>query len=94
MQSLSDAIAQLRRQGYLQDFTLEELHHIDPKKFHDQFIVDQTFRFDEWSDPEDQSAIYAISSRDGKRHGLLINGYGVYSEPFVGDLLDQIETKH
>ena len=91
---MTDAIAKLRREGYKQDFTLEELNHLEPHQFRDMYSIDQTLRFDEWSDPEDQSALYAISSRDGRRRGLLINGYGVYSDPHVDDLLEQADTKH
>lgn len=85
-----EAIAQLRDQGYIQDFTYEELRKIDPEQFGHNFKVDETYRFDELSDPEDQSALYAISSRDGKRHGVLINGYGIYSDPLISRLLEHM----
>ncbi len=93
MQTMLEAIAQLRRQGYKHDFTLEELRQFDPEQFGHDYVVDQTYRFDELSDPEDQSTLYAVSSRDGRTHGILVNGYGLYSDPVVTGLLDHLEAR-
>jgi len=62
-------------------------------QFGTDFVIDQTYRFDELSDPEEQSAVYAISSRDGKRHGLLINGHGLYFDSLLTKFLEQVEIK-
>jgi hypothetical protein len=91
MQSLTEAISLLRKVGYNEDFTIDELRRLDRRAFKKAYDVDLVYRFDVDSDPTDQSAIYAISSKDNKRRGLLVNGYGVYSDMGIDHLLDDSE---
>jgi hypothetical protein len=43
--------------------------------------VDQVYRFDVMTDPGDQSVLYALHSKKTGAKGLIVNGYGIYSEP-------------
>lgn len=45
----------------------------------EDFKVDKTFRFEGMSSTDDNSILYAISSKDGIK-GLLVDAYGVYAE--------------
>lgn len=81
---LADTIAALRSKGYTEDFSLpnDQLNQ-DPgilRIENDEFVVDQVFRFDVMSDPGDRSILYAVHSEKTGRKGLLVNGFGVYSE--------------
>lgn len=58
--------------------------------FHDEFVVDKYFRFDVSSDAADQSIIYAISSEKYGLKGILINAYGIYTEPVTNEMLNKL----
>ena len=45
----------------------------------EDFDVDETHRFEGMSSTDDNSVLYAISSKDGIK-GLLVDAYGVYAE--------------
>ena len=55
----------------------------------DAVAVRECHRFEGVSDPDDMSIVYAIESRDGTR-GTLIDAFGVYSDPLVGDFVDAV----
>jgi hypothetical protein len=93
--SLIDAIKGLRSEGYTEDFNLQqqciECRDRQYKLFRDDFEVDKYFRFDVSSDASDQSIIYAISSGKYSLKGILINAYGIYSEPVTNEMLDKLK---
>lgn len=93
--NLVDAIQGLRKEGYVEDFNLQqqciECRNGQYRIFHDEFQVDKYFRFDEVSDPADQSIIYAISSDKYDLKGILINSYGVYTEPITDEMLEKLK---
>jgi hypothetical protein len=45
----------------------------------EDFQIDQHYRFEGMSSPDDNSILYAISSTKGLK-GLLVDAYGVYAE--------------
>ena len=93
--NLIEALADLKSQGYTEDFNLKqnclECRNGEFKIFHTEFEVDKYFRFDNDTDPGDQSIVYAISSEDHKLKGVLINSYGIYSEPVTDEMLDKLK---
>jgi hypothetical protein len=81
--TLSEAMNGLKTKGYTYDFNLC-LGHIECNvlklKIHpEDFEVDQVFRFEGMSSTDDNSILYAISSKKGIK-GLLVDAYGVYAE--------------
>lgn len=94
-ETLSTAIAALKLQGYTVDFNLEKNGIICSEGKHrlsaSEFEIDKSFRFDVNEDPSDQSVLYAISSHDHKVKGLLVNGYGLYSDPITNELLEKLK---
>ena len=46
----------------------------------EDFEIEEKHRFQEMSDVDNESVLYAISSTDGKIKGLLVNAYGVYAD--------------
>lgn len=95
--NLVEAIEGLRAQGYTEDFNLLqdciECSARDFRLFHHEFQIDKFFRFDEQTDPSDESIIYAISSYDGQHKGILINGYGISSESVTDEMLSKLTIK-
>ena len=93
--NMIEAIDGLRREGYTEDFNLEQqcLSCRDGqfKLFHDEFLIDKYFRFDVSSDAAHQSIIYAISSHKHDLKGILINAYGIYSEPLTNEMLKKLQ---
>lgn len=82
--TLSQAMNVLRDEGYVEDFNLKqnclECRNGEYKVFHDEFKVDEYYRFEGMSDPGDSRILYAISSDKHKLKGQLVNGYGIYSD--------------
>ncbi len=95
--TLSQAITTLKQQGYTEDFNLKEncLECIAGKKdlLPHEFVIDKSFRFDVNEDPSDQAVLYAISSALHQMKGLLVNGYGIYSDAASNEMLEKLNTK-
>ena len=95
--TLTEGINALKLQGYTQDFNLKEncLECIAGKKnlLPHEFTIDKSFRFDVDEDPSDQAVLYAISSHIHNIKGLLVNGYGIYSDAVSNDMLDKLKTE-
>ncbi len=81
--TLSEAINDLRVNEYPYDFNLKpECLKCPSLKIEirpEDFKVDKTYRFEGMSSTDDNSILYAISSKDGIK-GLLVDAYGVYAE--------------
>lgn len=81
--TLSEAINDLTKKGYTFNFNIqddciicaENNSQLDP----DEFEIDQVFRFQEMSDVDNESILYAISSTHFDLKGLLVNAYGMYA---------------
>jgi hypothetical protein len=93
--SLIEAINGLRKEGYTEDFNLQqhciECRNGQYKIFHNEFEIDKYFRFDVATDPADQSIVYAISSNKYGLKGVLVNSYGIYSDPVTDEMLDKLK---
>ncbi len=96
-ETLSQAITALKQQGYTEDFNLKEncLECIAGSKdlLPHEFGIDKFFRFDVNEDPSDQAVLYAISSVIHHMKGLLVNGYGIYSDATSNEMLEKLNTK-
>ena len=81
-QSPVNAINDLRKRGYTEDFNLAENCIVcNTNKFNaDEFEIHEVYRFEGRSDPADESVVYGIESKTGLK-GILVNGYGYSSEP-------------
>lgn len=89
---LADTIRSLRTQGYAKDYNLSQVV-LDSKTgqiraLDDELVIDHVFRFDIMSDPDDQSILYAIHSTKTGTKGILVNGFGIYTEPQVNQFAD------
>ena len=95
--TLTGTMNELRKEGYTEDFNLQqnclECRNGEFKVFADEFIVDKYFRFEGESNPSDSAILYAISSHGKKLKGLLVNAYGIYSEPVTDEMLEKLEIR-
>src|SRR5689334_3174741 len=100
-ETLQDAILQLKRNGYQNDFNLHpewiECPPLNIKLGPEEFHVDEVHRFEGMTDPDDSTVLYAISSKNGIK-GLLVDAYGVYASSLSSEMINRLKidsnTKH
>ncbi len=94
--TFTQAINALKQQGYIVDFNLEENCLVCTEGKHrltsDEFVIDKSFRFDEDENPADQAILYAISSAEHDIKGLLVNGYGRYTDDSANKILEKLKA--
>lgn len=97
MKTVSETINDLRKLGYTEDFNLKkdslECSTRDLKLFHEDFVIDKTFRFEGQSDPADEATVYAISSPKHNIKGVLVNGGGIYTDEVTDEMLDSLKIR-
>lgn len=94
MKTMSEVIELLRKRGYSLDFNLVATHleckDIPRPLLPNDFEVDDSYRFEGESDPSDEAVIYAISTRNDDHKGILVNAYGVYTDPIAGEMAEKL----
>ena len=96
MTTVSEILNKLKKQGYSIDFNLKESclecqgNYL--QLLPGEFEVDRTFRFEGLSDPADEAIVYAISSPKYGIKGTLINGYGIYSDNMVDEMIKALDS--
>ncbi len=95
--TLSEILNKLKEEGYTMDFNLKQNCLVcqgNALEVHpDDFQIDRHFRFEGQSDPDDQAIVYAISSEKHGLKGVLVNGYGIYSEPGNDEIIAALHEK-
>lgn len=95
--TLSETMNELRKEGYTEDFNLQqnciECRNGQFKVFTDEFKIDKYFRFEGQSNPSDQAILYAISSDKHQLKGLLVNAYGIYSDPVTDEMVEKLRIR-
>jgi hypothetical protein len=95
--TLSETMNELRKEGYVEDFNLQqnclECRNGQFKLFTDEFKIDKHYRFEGQSNPSDQAILYAISSDRYQLKGILVNAYGIYSEPVTDEMLEKLNVR-
>ncbi len=93
--TLSEAIDALKAQGYTEDFNLKknciECENGKHSLKHNEFKIDKSFRFDVNEDPSDQSVLYAISSWTSNVKGVLVSGYGMFTDELTNEMLEKLK---
>lgn len=95
-ESLVDALVDLKNRGYEADFETHEVclycGDLDLRLYPEEFHVDETYRFEGDSSPDDNSVLYAISSSTGLK-GTLVDGYGAYSDNLSFDMAKKLQNQ-
>ncbi len=95
--TLSEAINDLVKKGYTFNFNLKQdfIECVENKsQFHpEDFEIDEVYRFQEMSDVDNESILYAISSTDNQVKGLLVNAYGMYASATSAKLVEKLNSK-
>jgi hypothetical protein len=97
MATVTEVINKLRKDGYLEDFNLQqnclqcrEGHY---SVFHDEFVIDHIYRFEGDTDPADEATVYAISSPRYNIKGILVNGAGIYTDAMTDEMLQSLKIE-
>lgn len=81
--TLSETMDYLQKIGYTADFNLKcehiECNALKLKLHPEDFDIDEVHRYEGMSSTDDNSVLYAISSKKGVK-GLLVDAYGVYAD--------------
>jgi len=93
--TVSEAIAQLRKQGYALDFNLEKnrLKVGELEYTADEFEIVDVYRYEGASDPGDEATVYALASPSGIK-GTLVSGYGISADDEAEETLKRLHYKY
>nr|WP_294899433.1 hemerythrin domain-containing protein [uncultured Pedobacter sp.] len=97
--TVSEAINELAKKGYTTDFEVLKEHdclvckqtaqQLSP----DEFVIDETYRFEGETDPGDEMIVYAISSQKHGVKGVVVNGYGTYADPDIYKIVERLKKQ-
>jgi hypothetical protein len=93
--TVSEAIEQLKQQGFILDFNLAENQlkageHAYPA---DEFEIVDLYRYEGPSDPADEATVYALANAMGIK-GILVSGYGISTDNASEETLKQLHYKY
>jgi hypothetical protein len=93
-QSVSEALAELRKKGYVTDFSIvnDSISFQGKNYAPENFVIHEIYRYEGATDPADESVIYGIEM-DGVLKGVLIDSYGAYSEDNI-NVIKKIRLPH
>ncbi|MFI5139106.1 MAG: phosphoribosylpyrophosphate synthetase [Sphingobacteriales bacterium] len=85
--NLVEVTNDLMKRGYTANLSFDgdtiDDHIQDIHMLADDFEIDEFYRFEGASNPDDTSIIYAVTSRKYNLKGILVNAYGVYADDSV-----------
>ena len=95
--TLVAALAGLKGRGYPLDFNVafdnitcaENGLCLNPQEFE----IKEVYRFEGDTNPDDEDVVYAVESKDGKLKGVLVNAYGIYSDPVSDEMLQKLSAQ-
>jgi hypothetical protein len=91
--TLTHVVDELTRRGYNEHFRVADgrLDVIGTgQRFEPEDVVIRGYyRFEGVSDPDDMAIVYAIETKSGVR-GILVDAFGVYSDPLIGAAVQQM----
>lgn len=93
--TITEAIEQLRKQGYTLDLNLKENQFMVGEQSYtaDEFEIVDLYRYEGPSDPADEATVYALASKSGLR-GILVTGYGASADEASEETLKKLHYKY
>lgn len=94
--NLLEAVDSLQKRGFIYNFHYKDsclqCGEINEKLKANDLLIAEYYRFEGISDPEDNSVIYAIESKQGHK-GIVIDAYGAYSDEDITEFLKEVKIK-
>lgn len=92
-ETLVDAINDLKKNGYEEDFNLShtciDCANKNSRYPAEEFVVDEVHRFEGMTDPDDSAILFAITAADGTK-GVLVSAYGVYADTVSNEMMKKL----
>lgn len=97
MKTLSEGVNESIAKGYTENFkVLTQGLCTEDEKFvyvPQDVAITNFYRFEGYSDPQDNSILYLIKTNDGRR-GLLIDAYGPEADMKISNFIRKVEDIH
>jgi hypothetical protein len=94
MKTLSECINDAVEKGYTENFKIsgKKMTTEDKKSSFtpEKTAISNFYRFEGYSDPEDNAVLYLIHTEDGKK-GILIDAYGTYADANISSFIREVE---
>ncbi|HAB26890.1 phosphoribosylpyrophosphate synthetase [Xanthomarina sp.] len=94
--TLVEAINDLTTRGYTFNFNIKNNYLECPtnslKLNPNEFEIDEVHRFQDMSDVDNESILFAISSLQYNVKGLLVNAYSIYADATLAALVAQLKN--
>ncbi|MGV3527450.1 MAG: phosphoribosylpyrophosphate synthetase [Flavisolibacter sp.] len=95
--TVSQTIEALKKEGYTLDFNLQQsciaCHQTQKILSPDDFEIDEIFRFEGESNPDDEAVVYAISSLTFGVKGVLLHAYGPYADELSTAMVQKLRRR-
>ncbi len=95
MMSLVEGIHKMQEKGYTANlvpkFDRLECDMGNIKLYPDDLVIDKMIRFENTSDPDDQSILYAISSPSQNVKGIYVESYGTYHDELSHEMIERLK---
>lgn len=95
--TLSEAVNDLTQRGYTRNFNIKqnciECGQTNIQLHPEEFEIDEVHRFQDMSDVDNESILYAISAIHHNVKGLLVNAYSIYADASSIKLIEKL-TSH
>jgi hypothetical protein len=89
-----EALNDLRKRGYDTDFELQSnclyCSNLDLRLNEEEFSIDEIYRFEGDSNPDDNAVIYALTSPTGVK-GTIVDGYGASSDNISFEMAKKLQ---
>lgn len=91
--TITEALLDFKKRGYSKDFSLNpQFIRAGVSKYKSlspiDYKIDETYRFEGMTNPEDEMILYAISSRTTQINGFLTNAYGMYADSEISKIVE------
>jgi hypothetical protein len=92
--TLSEAINDSKKNGYQVDFNVTENQFesiaLNQKWDPEELTVVKFYRFEGYSNPDDNSILYLVETNDGKK-GLLVDSYGAQHNDISSEMIQKLK---
>jgi hypothetical protein len=97
MKTLSECVNESIAKGYTENFKVitKGLSTEDDKSIYipQEIAITNFYRFEGYSDPQDNSILYLIETNDGLK-GMLIDAYGAEADTKISNFIRDVEDIH
>jgi len=95
--TLSEAVNNLTKKGYTFNFNIQQdciwCKENNMQLQPEEFEIDEVHRFQEMSDVDNESILYAISATQNNVKGLLVNAYSIYADTASTKLIEKLNSR-